>query len=316
MNRRSFLRTTAAAGAAALAGAGCVTEPVEGLPPILDTHTHFYDPRRPGGVRWPPKDDPLLHHPVLPADFEGIARALGITGTVVVEASPDEADNDWVLGLFPASPFLRGLVGHLKPGTPAFTPNLARLRRNPAFRGIRTGGWDGPLDSSRAGFLDDCRRLHAAGLVLEVLIGPDRLQHVDLIARAVPGIRIVIDHCANLRIDGKQPPSEWLRGMDLAARHPGVCCKVSGLVEGSGRTDGNAPDDVAFYSPVLDALWDRFGGSRLIFGSNWPVSARFAPLHRVVEITKGYFQHRGPKALAQCLRSNAESVYGVRTPSA
>lgn len=310
MNRRTFLETAAAA-TAAVATAGCA-----GLPPsgtILDTHTHFYDPRRPGGIAWPPKDDPLLHRPVLPAEFETIARPLGIAGTVIVEASPDEADNDWVLGLFPRTRFLRGVVGHLKPGSPRFSDQLGRLRRNPAFRGIRTGGWDGPLDAARPGFLADCRRLHEAGLVLEVLIGPDRLSEVDTLARSIPGIRIVIDHCANLRIDGQEPPASWLRGMDRCAQHPGVHCKVSGLVEGSGRADGTAPADTGFYAPVLHALWERFGESRLIFGSNWPVSARFAPLERVVQIASDYFRQRGPTALARCLRTNAETVYGVRT---
>lgn len=310
MNRRTFLETAVAA-TAAVATSGCAGFPSSG--PILDTHTHFYDPRRPGGLAWPPKDDPLLHRPVLPAEFEKIARPLGIAGTVIVEASPDEADNDWVLGLFPGTPFLRGLVGHLKPGSPRFADHLGRLRRNPAFRGIRTGGWDGPLDAGRPGFLADCRKLHEAGLVLEVLIGPDRLAEVDTIARSIPGVRIVIDHCANLRIDGKEPPADWLRGMERSAQHPGVHCKVSGLVEGSGRADGTAPADAGFYAPVLDALWERFGETRLIFGSNWPVSARFAPLERVVHIASDYFRQRGRNALARCLRTNAETVYGVRT---
>ena len=33
---------------------------------IIDTHVHFYDPTRPGGVPWPPKDDKVLYRPVLP----------------------------------------------------------------------------------------------------------------------------------------------------------------------------------------------------------------------------------------------------------
>ena len=44
--------------------------------------------------------------------------------------------------------------------------------------------------------------------------------------------------------------------MGAAAKHRHVYCKVSALVEGTGRRDGKAPRDVAFYEPVLDALWD------------------------------------------------------------
>ncbi len=311
LSRRDFVASLAVAGLAA----GCAPTQTPERPDILDTHTHFYDPTRPGGVPWPPAGDPILHRPVLPAEFESIARPLGISGTVIVEASPLESDNDWVLQLLPHHRFLRGVIGHLKPGQPGFTEHLLRLRRNPAFRGIRTGGWDGPLDAARPGFLDDCGRLAEADLVLEVLIGTDQLAQVNTIAARFPKLRIVIDHCANLRIDGKAPPAAWFAGMDACANHPNVHCKFSGLVEGSGRSDGSAPSDPAFYAPVLDALWLRFGPRRLIFGSNWPVSVRFAPLDRVVAIARDYLAPRGPAAARQCLRTNAEHVYQVSTHS-
>ena len=64
---------------------------------VIDVHTHFYDPTRPGGVPWPTAEDPLLHRPALPADFMAIAGPCGVTGTVVVAASPLFEDNEWVL---------------------------------------------------------------------------------------------------------------------------------------------------------------------------------------------------------------------------
>src|SRR5262245_50765938 len=84
--------------------------------PIIDCHTHFYDPTRPEGVPWPSKDDKLLYRPVLPADFIAIARPLSVTGTVVVEASPRVEDNQWVLDRAAEEPFIVGLVGNLAPG--------------------------------------------------------------------------------------------------------------------------------------------------------------------------------------------------------
>src|SRR3954466_9628238 len=90
----------------ARAAAGCALQADDQAPgaegkalAIVDTHTHFYDPRRPGGVPWPPESDKLLYRPVLPADYLALARPLGIVGTVVVEASPRVADNDWLLEL-------------------------------------------------------------------------------------------------------------------------------------------------------------------------------------------------------------------------
>ena len=52
--------------------------------PVVDTHTHFYDPTRPQGVPWPSKDDPLLYRSVLPKEFQALTKPFGVTGTVIV----------------------------------------------------------------------------------------------------------------------------------------------------------------------------------------------------------------------------------------
>ena len=119
MNRREFL------GSALLAAAGCARLRVE--EGILDTHTHFYDPTRPEGVPWPGKEDAFLYRTVLPAELKSIAKPLGVTGTIVVEASAWVEDNQWVLNLAKTETFIQGLVGHLKPGKPEFKTDLERF---------------------------------------------------------------------------------------------------------------------------------------------------------------------------------------------
>ena len=69
-------------------------------------------------------------------------------------------------------------------------------------------------------------------------------------------------------------------GMEAAAKHPNVYCKVSALVEQTGQKP--APRDMAYYRPVLDTLWTLFGEDRLIFGSNWPISNGGAPYETVL----------------------------------
>ena len=307
IRRRRFL----VASASALAGCAHIHPPAGEAIPILDTHTHFYDPTRPAGVKWPSKDDSLLYRPVLPPEYEALAMPVGIVGTVVVEASPETEDNGWVLDLLPRHRFLRGVIGHLRPADADFLVQWRRWMRNPRFRGIRTGGWDGPLDSARPGFVAHCEQVARDGRVMEVLVQSAGLPHVIALGRAVPSLALVVDHCANVRIDGRRPPDEWLRGMDAMAAVPNVHVKVSGLVEGSGHARGDAPSDVGFYQPVLDALWERFGERRLLFGSNWPVSARFAPLERVVGIVRGYLSGRGDTAARRVLFDNARTLYGA-----
>jgi hypothetical protein len=45
---------------------------------LIDTHTHFYDPSRPQGVPWPPRDDKLLYRTVLPKNYRVPCQCPGL----------------------------------------------------------------------------------------------------------------------------------------------------------------------------------------------------------------------------------------------
>jgi predicted TIM-barrel fold metal-dependent hydrolase len=97
--------------------------------------------------------------------------------------------------------------------------------------------------------------------------------------------------------------------MSAAAKGKHVFCKVSALVDGTRRSNGDAPRDVEFYRPVLDGVWEAFGEDRLIFGSNWPVSDRFATYGVVHSIVQSYFAARGKAAAEKFFRNNAVAAY-------
>lgn len=290
--------------------AGCATPPSSPIG-IIDTHTHFYDPTRPQGVPWPPKNDALLHRAVYPDELKRLAQPHGVAGTVVVEASPWLEDNQWVLDLAAHDRFLLGLVGNIKPGRSEFGAELERFAANPLFRGIRIGVWEKSPLAEDASVVRDLKLLADRRLALDVLTSPDRLDAVAKLAAAVPDLRLVIDHCANVRVDGQSPPVAWLEGLRACSPHRNVFMKVSGLVEGTGRADGSAPADTAFYRPVLDAIWESFGEDRVIYGSNWPVSARFASYATVFGIVNDYFGAKGRVALQKYFAANAGLAYKV-----
>lgn len=304
--RRQFLTTLAAAscGMRHCGPAGPLT--------IIDTHTHFYDPARPGGVPWPGKGDALLHRTTLPADYRAQPVAQPVTGTVVVEASGLVEDNQWILDLAAKDKFIVGFVGNLKPGEDAFAGNLKRFAANPTYRGIRVN--EGALRTGlgNAAFLADLKRLADADLELDVNGGPTLLHEVVRLAKELPTLRIVINHLANTRIDGKNVSPTWRTDLGAAAHFPRVFLKVSALVEGTGKSDGTAPRDVEYYRPWLDIAWNAFGPDRLIYGSNWPVSARFAPLATVQGIVHDYFSAKGRPALEKFFAQNAQAAYRWR----
>lgn len=304
MQRRDFLGT----GVSGLL-AGALSAKDNPRLEIIDTHTHFYDPTRPQGVPWPSKEDRTLYRRVLPDEYKRLAQPLGVVGTVVVEASPWVEDNQWLLDLAAKEPFLVGIVGRLGTAADDFEKHLRRFARNPLYRGLRishnelTAGLKGNL-------VNRCRLLIDHNLELDVNGGPDMPADVARLAAELPKLRIVINHCANLRIDGREPPRNWREAMQAAARQPNVYCKVSALVEQTGQKQ--APRDVDYYRPVLDTLWTLFGEDRLIFGSNWPVSERGAPFTTVVGIVRDYFSAKGERAAAKYFLGNSQAAYQGR----
>ena len=274
---------------------------------IIDTHTHFYDPQRPQGVPWPGPDNDLLYRTVLPRHYKELAEPLGVTGTVVVEASAWLEDNQWVLDLAAEDPFIVGLVGHIDPGREAFAAELGRFADHPLFCGIRVGrGYF--ADEADAAFLRDMEKLATAGLALDVLLGAAELPGVAALAARLPQMPIVIDHVAHVPIDGGAPDPAWLEAMQGAAAHPRVYCKVSGLVEASSTRP--APAAAEHYRPTLDALWQIFGPERLFYGSNWPVCEVAGSYATVHGIAQDYFAAKGEDALARFNWRNSRDAYG------
>lgn len=309
VSRREFLRLSGAGVLAAMAPrVAAHADESEGVAAI-DAHTHFYDPTRPQGVPWPSKEDKVLYRPVLPEEFKQLTRPQRIGGTIVIEASPWLEDNQWLLDLAQREPFVMGVVGRLDPASDEFAALLERFARNRRFCGIRVGHDELKQALEQPARLKNLRLLAERDLELDVNGGPAMPADVARAARALPELRIVINHCGNLPIDGRAPSDEWRRGMQAAAQHKQVYCKVSALAEATRKTNGDAPTDLAFYRPVLDALWELFGEDRLIYGSDWPVSARASSYADMYEIVHLYFKSKGPLALKKFLRDNAVAAY-------
>lgn len=302
MNRRHFLQTAAVTA--------FLPEITHAEPPatrIIDTHTHFYDPTRSGGVPWPKEGTPL-YRTVLPADWLAVALPHGVKETVIVEASPLVEDNQWILDLAAKEKCIIGFVGHLDPGAD-FAANLKRFAANPIFRGIR---WSGA-------FLQDAKKNDAVfagakllaenGLELDLNGGATYLPHATKLAADVPDLRIVINHLGASG-DPQSLKPEWKDNIRAVAKQPNVCMKVSALVEQVKAEPGQAPRETAYYLPVLDHLWETFGPDRLIYGSNWPVSDKGAQYEVVFKIVDGYFRSKGTDACEKFFWKNALAAYG------
>jgi predicted TIM-barrel fold metal-dependent hydrolase len=309
MNRRTFLKQSAAAAAslAALPSAPAATPAVSR---IVDTHTHFYDPTRPQGVPWPGKGTPL-DRPVLPRDWLAVAAPLGVTETVVVEASKWLEDNAWILDLAAREKCIVGFVGNLSPQEPDFAQHLKRFAANPIFRGIRVSGAGFMERVDDPAFRTGIALLADLGLALD-LNGPPALHApAARLAADFPALRIVIDHVGSAGDPTKLSPA-WREGMRVLGARRNVSCKVSGLIEqteASRQKWGEAPRDTAYYAPILDHCRECFGEDRLVYGSNWPVCEKGGAYADQLRVVNEYFTARGAAAREKYFSGNSRAAY-------
>ena len=274
---------------------------------IIDCHTHFYDPTRPEGVPWPSPGS-SLYRTVLPKHLRELKQYRKITGTVIVEASPLVEDNAWLLDLAKEDPFIVGIVGNLMPGKDEFARHLDRFARNPLFRGIRVSSKT-VTDLLNSSSRDDLKKMIDHDLSLDVNGGPDTPGIVAKLAEKLPALRIVQNHIGNVRITADPPPADWKAGIEAAAKHANVFCKISALVEGASRDGQKAPAEVSFYKPYIDVVWNAFGDDRVIYGSNWPVSENAADYETLQRIVMEYAAERGDEATAKFCSKNAARAY-------
>jgi L-fuconolactonase len=93
-----------------------------------------------------------------------------------------------------------------------------------------------------------------------------------------PDQSFVLDHCAKPPIaTGQLEP--WSMHMRDLAKRPNVCCKLSGLVTEADWQQWTR----AILEPYWRVVLDAFGPSRLLFGSDWPVSLLASSYQRWVD---------------------------------
>ncbi|MDR3750547.1 MAG: amidohydrolase family protein [Terracidiphilus sp.] len=279
--------------------------------PILDAHIHLFDPTRPGGVPWPPKDDSVLYQPSTPERYAALTARFGVVGAIAIEASPLASDNDWLLHVAEKYPVIVGVIGDLVPTSPSYRQDLDRLHRNPLFLGFRYGNlWDRDLavDLHKPGFIEGVKELAAAGLVFESANPDPRLIRAILdVAERVPGLTIVIDHLPHAPVPEEAAARDayWANLRQLA-RSPRVFVKLSEI---PSVVNGALVTDPEFYRGALDAIWNVFGEDHILFGSDWPNSDHVAPYAQTLALVRGYVARKSPEAREKYFWKNSIAAY-------
>ena len=299
-----FILSIAFSGSAALAD-----DSIKPVKHLIDTHIHLYDTTRDIEMRWPPESDKILHKPHLPGEYSKKAKAAGVTGVVIVEASDHLADNDWVLDLVKGDEFYVGLVGNIDVNRKEFGKHLQRLKKDPRFVGVRPRGPE-PIDYSSEPVLSNLNLLAKEDLTMDYLTnggGIPGIETIDAVARQIPDLTIVVNHCLGYNFDGKAPGEDWIAAVKKLASNKNVFCKISGLYQRS--VPQPAPQEIAHYHSVLDVLWKAFGRDRLVFGSNWPVTKHTGSYASFLRLVDQFISEKGEDAREHYYWKNAAIAY-------
>jgi L-fuconolactonase len=300
MDRRDVMTGALALGATAgLSG----TAQAQAAVPIIDTHIHLFDARRPQGAAW--SGGRGFGAPMaLPATYRAIAEPLGIVGAIKVEASWWMEDNLWVLQTIQPDPFIVGTIGNLRPEQAEFGEYLGRYQKNPLFLGIRQGNnwnYDIVRQADNPAFIDGARLLAKSDLTFETA-NPriDLFQAILKISDKVPELRIVLDHVPLFHPTAENQAVYDGLLKEFAGRKQ-IYVKLSQIIHRERRPDGTQGDRQTTLAPHkewLDRLMATFGEDRVIFGTDWPSSVFNDTLHEVVSVAKEYFSTQ-PRAVQE-----------------
>jgi L-fuconolactonase len=229
----------------------------------------------------------------------GAAAALAVTpagsidAVVAVQAADTRGEALWLTGL--ADPLLAGVVLQYDPADPA-----GGAHRVPGARGVRVAVPDRRADLSDVAGLDDlCDAMAATQGVVEFLVRAEQLPAVAAVAARHPGTPIVLCH---LGLGSGEPGPAWADALAALAAQPRVAAKASGIVTAGGD---------ARLRRALRVAVDAFGAGRLLFGSDWPMSARVAPYAEVVARTAAALPPLGAAGDAAFWGGTARALYAL-----
>jgi L-fuconolactonase len=271
---------------------------------VIDSHFHAWQPAR-GDYGWLTPALGALCRDVAVADWRAVAAPHGVTGGVLVQAAPSEAETEYLLGLADADPAVRGVVGWVDLLAADAPRRIARHARHPRLRGLRPMLQDladpdwilqRALDPAFAAMVEH-------GLVLDALVKPVHLPRIVTLARRHRSLRIVVDHGGKPAIGaGQWQP--WADDLQRIAMQTNADCKLSGLLTEAGT----APRPDAARRHALHVL-ACFGTRRVLWGSDWPVLELAADYGAWWHEVQSLLAPHAPAERAAVLGGNATRAY-------
>ena len=273
---------------------------------VIDTHVHFwhYDKKRDS---WITDKMKTLREDYLPQTISGTLRRNGVDGCVAVQADQSELETLFLKELSNSHDIIKGVVGWVDLQSEKLEERLHYFSQ---FNIIK--GWRHIVQAEtddfllRPAFQRGVSLLQPFNYTYDILIYPKQLKSALEFVSRFPEQKLVIDHCAKPEISAKKM-DDWATLMSEIAKHPNVCCKLSGLFTEAKWKDWSPAE---FY-PYLDVVFKAFGTDRLLFGSDWPVILLSGIYVQWKSLLEKYMEHFDGEEKEKIFGSNAVRFYNL-----
>lgn len=205
-----------------------------------------------------------------PSQLQAAAGPHGVEKVVSVQARQTLEESDWLLSIAERTDLVAGVVGWVPLASADVQESIERLSHADKFCAVRHVVQDEPDDAFILGkeFNRGITLLKDYGLVFDILIFAKHLENSIKFVDAHPEQHFVLDHIAKPTIRAAELDAKWAKYIAELAKRENVTCKFSGVA----TEVRDESWDLETVRPYWDVTLEAFGPSRLMYGSDWPVS--------------------------------------------
>jgi L-fuconolactonase len=290
-SRRQFLATSAAIAIAP----SPATEDV----PLIDSHVHVWkhDPTFPfaPGANPPPEDaavEQLLE----------LMRTNGVSRTVIIQVIHYKWDNRYLASVLKRYPRTFQGVCRVNPQDPTAPDQFSRLIEVDGFHGVRLSPSASASDDWIRGPLMPplWKRCSQLKVPMTILAPVTRMPDLAPLIEQNPDLTVVIDHMADCPLN--QP--DKLKLLLNLARYPKVFVKIS-----HAWSLSTEPYPYTDTIPQIKSLSEAFGASRLMWGTDWPISLKQLSYAKAVELYRDHLNFLSAQDHEQILYKTVQRVW-------
>jgi L-fuconolactonase len=240
---------------------------------IIDTHIHVWNFDK-AEYDWLKNDTSILKRTYHIEEIEAERKAMNIVGGILVQATNNVQDTDWMLEVADKTAWIKGVVGWLPLMNPDETAALLETTylKNNYYKGIRHLIHDEPNADwlLQDNVIESLKILAKNNLPFDVVgVLPAHIETVLKVANKIPELSMVFDHLNQPPIATNEHFGAWGVLMKEAAGHKNFHAKISGLGTTTKKEDQWQAND---FLPYIEFALEQFGVERCFCGGDWPVA--------------------------------------------